>query len=110
MGKQHAFWRRGGGSFTGHFLTDMPLLCRYRTEVREQYGVKIYFDPVSTAAREQDAKSLAKQVCADQSRSDDINTVRACSSDFSASSGSLLSDLLMADRWRADRWERLSTT
>lgn len=44
--------------------------------MRERYGVKIYFDPVSTAAREEDAKVLARRVCADQTRADDINTVR----------------------------------
>ena len=45
--------------------------------MRERYGVKIYFDPVSTAAREEDAKDLARQVLQDQSRADDINTVSA---------------------------------
>ena len=50
--------------------------CCCRTEVREQYGVKIYFDPVSTAAREEDAKGSAREVLQDQSRADDIDTVR----------------------------------
>lgn len=37
--------------------------------------MKIYFDPVSTAAREEDAKALARRMCKDPSRADDIDTV-----------------------------------
>ena len=47
-----------------------------RTEVRLQSGCKIYFDPVSTAAREDFARQVARQVCADPSCADTIDTVR----------------------------------
>ena len=46
-----------------------------RSEVREAEGVKIYFDPVSTAAREESAKDLAAKVLADPAKKDCINTV-----------------------------------
>ena len=56
-----------------------------RSEVRHKEGVKIYFDPVSTAAREESARDLAARVLADPSRKACINTVRpsrlSCSSD-----------------------------
>ena len=38
--------------------------------------MKIYFDPVSTAAREESARDLAARVLADPARKDSINTVR----------------------------------
>ena len=47
-----------------------------RSEVRQAEGVKIYFDPVSTAAREESARDLAARVLADPARKDSINTVR----------------------------------
>ena len=47
-----------------------------RSEVRQAEGVKIYFDPVSTAAREESARDLASKVLADPARKDSINTVR----------------------------------
>ncbi|BDA45526.1 hypothetical protein COCOBI_07-3130 [Coccomyxa sp. Obi] len=46
-----------------------------RSEVRQAEGVKIYFDPVSTAAREESARDLASKVLADPARKDSINTV-----------------------------------
>ena len=46
-----------------------------RSEVREAEGVKIYFDPVSTAAREESARELAAKVVADPAKKDCINTV-----------------------------------
>lgn len=46
-----------------------------RSEVRQSEGVKIYFDPVSTAAREESARDLAAKVLADLARKDSINTV-----------------------------------
>jgi len=46
-----------------------------RSEVRQSEGVKIYFDPVSTAAREESARELAAKVLADPARKDSINTV-----------------------------------
>jgi hypothetical protein len=47
-----------------------------RSEVRQAEGVKIYFDPVSTAAREESARALAAQVLADADKKNSINTVR----------------------------------
>lgn len=47
--------------------------------MRQAEGVKIYFDPVSTAAREESARDLASKVLADPARKDSINTVRSCS-------------------------------
>lgn len=51
--------------------------------MRHKEGVKIYFDPVSTAAREESARDLAARVLADPSKKDCINTVgthtQACS-------------------------------
>ena len=46
--------------------------------MRHKEGVKIYFDPVSTAAREESARDLAANVLADPSKKDCINTVRPC--------------------------------
>ena len=43
--------------------------------MREKCGVKIYFDPVSTAAREVFAKELAAQVAADPARAEWIDTI-----------------------------------
>ena len=43
--------------------------------MRHKEGVKIYFDPVSTAAREESARDLAARVLADPSKKDCINTV-----------------------------------
>ncbi len=45
--------------------------------MREAEGVKIYFDPVSTAAREESARELAAKVLADPAKKDCINTVSA---------------------------------
>ncbi|EIE20277.1 hypothetical protein COCSUDRAFT_67562 [Coccomyxa subellipsoidea C-169] len=45
-----------------------------RSEVRQAEGVKIYFDPVSTAAREESARELAARVLADPARNS-IDTV-----------------------------------
>ena len=43
--------------------------CRAaRSEVRNAHGVKIYFDPVSTAARQVTAKKLAASVLEDSAR------------------------------------------
>lgn len=39
-----------------------------RSEVRNAHGVKIYFDPVSTAARQVTAKKLAASVLEDPAR------------------------------------------
>ena len=50
-----------------------PFSCR--SSVREHHGCKIYFDPVSTAAREVFARELAESVCADSSRKDLIATI-----------------------------------
>ena len=47
-----------------------------RSEVRHKEGVKIYFDPVSTAAREESARELAARVLASPSEKDCITTVR----------------------------------
>lgn len=44
--------------------------------MRHKEGVKIYFDPVSTAAREESARNLAARVLADPSKKDCIHTVR----------------------------------
>ena len=46
------------------------------SEVRHKEGVKIYFDPVSTAAREESARELAARVSASPSEKDCITTVR----------------------------------
>ena len=46
-----------------------------RSEVRHKEGVKIYFDPVSTAAREDSARDLAARVLADPSKKGCFNTV-----------------------------------
>lgn len=43
--------------------------------MRQEEGVKIYFDAVSTAAREDAARDLAAQVLADTERSGCINTI-----------------------------------
>ncbi len=43
--------------------------------MRQAEGVKIYFDPVSTAAREESARELAARVLADPARNS-IDTVR----------------------------------
>ena len=38
------------------------LVSQCRSEVRASEGVKVYFDPVSTAAREESSRDLAAQV------------------------------------------------
>ena len=55
--------------------TYQPLPCSRRSSVRENHGCKIYFDPVSTAAREVFARELAERVCADSSRKELIATI-----------------------------------
>ena len=51
------------------------LLRPCRSEVRLEHGCKIYFDPVSTATREEFARKVAEDVCEDTSRSQCIDTV-----------------------------------
>ncbi len=45
--------------------------------MREAEGVKIYFDPVSTAAREDSARDVAAKVITDPAKKNCINTVTA---------------------------------
>ena len=40
-----------------------------------EHGCKIYFDPVSTASREEFARKVARDVCADPKRAECIDTV-----------------------------------
>ena len=44
--------------------------------MRLSHGCKIYFDPVSTAAREVFARKVAREVCADPASADNIDTVQ----------------------------------
>ena len=74
----HALEKDEPAPFTSPLVK--PKLSRHagaRSEIRDAHGVKIYFDPVSTGARQVDARQLARAVLADKDRANDIDTVGA---------------------------------